>query len=187
MPRKFIRRFLPDHASVRANRLVAMFGTLLHHPNLWHLNRDSVAGAVAIGLFAGLVPGPLQVLTALLLAVPLRRNIPVAVVVTFYTNPFTIVPLYLLAYAYGALLLGTNRGAPSIEPFEMDWSNLIGSMQALADWMLSLGKPLALGLVALALTLAVLGYFTVQLGWRAYVTLAWRARQRRRRAKRDPT
>ena len=187
MPRKFIRRFLPDHASVRANRLVAMFGTLLHHPNLWHLNRDSVAGAVAIGLFAGLVPGPLQVLSALLLAIPLRRNVPVAVMVTFYTNPFTIVPLYLLAYAYGALLLGTNRAAPRVEPFEMDWSNLIGSMQALADWMLSLGKPLALGLVALGLTLAVLGYVTVQLGWRAYVALAWRARRRRRLNRRDPT
>jgi uncharacterized protein len=187
MPRKFIRRYLPDHASVRANRLVAMFGTLLHHPNLWHLNRDSVAGAVAIGLFAGLVPGPLQVLTALLLAVPLRRNVPVAVVVTFYTNPFTIVPLYLLAYAYGGLLLGTNRGAPQAQPFEMDWSNLSGSMQALLEWMLSLGMPLAVGLVALALTLAVLGYFTVQLGWRAYVALAWRARRRRRLSRRDST
>ena len=45
---------------------------------------------------------------------------------------------------------------------------------------LGLGKPLAAGLVALALTLAALGYFAVQIGWRAYVVLAWRARRRRR-------
>ena len=43
-----------------------------------------------------------------------------------------------------------------------------------------IGPPLAVGLVALALTLALVGYCAVQLGWRAYVMLAWRARRRRR-------
>ena len=183
MPRKFFRKFLPSATEVRGNRLVAMFGGLLHHPNLWHLNRDSVAGAVAIGLFAGLVPGPLQMLAALLLAIPLHRNLPVALLMTFYTNPFTIVPLYLLAYGYGALLLGGGHARPRIEPFDMDWGNLLDSMARLADWTLALGKPLAVGLVALGLTLAVLGYLLVQLGWRAYVVLAWRARRERRRRK----
>jgi hypothetical protein len=54
-------------------------------------------------------------------------------------------------------------------------------MARLADWTFALGKPLAVGLVALGLTLAVLGYLLVQLGWRAYVVLAWRARRERRR------
>jgi hypothetical protein len=44
-----------------------------------------------------------------------------------------------------------------------------------------MGKPLALGLVALALTLALAGYFAVSLGWRAYVVLAWRKRKTRMR------
>jgi uncharacterized protein (DUF2062 family) len=180
MPRKFFRRFLPSAASVREHRMVAMFGSLLRHPNLWHLNRDSVAGAVAIGLFSGLVPGPLQMLTALLLAIPLRRNLPVALLMTLYTNPFTIVPLYLLAYGYGSLLLGINHAQPKIEHFEMDWGHVLESMGRLLDWTLALGKPLAIGLVALGLTLAALGYVAVQLGWRAYVVLAWRRRQRER-------
>jgi uncharacterized protein (DUF2062 family) len=47
--------------------------------------------------------------------------------------------------------------------------------------MVSLGKPLAVGLVALACTLAALGYIAVQLAWRAWVIAAWRARARRRR------
>jgi len=181
MPRKFFRKYLPSAASVRENRLVAMFGSLLRHPNLWHLNRDSVAGAVAIGLFAGLVPGPLQMLTALLLAIPLRRNLPVALLVTFYTNPFTIVPLYLLAYGYGSLLLGGRGGEAKVEPFEMDWGSFLDSMGRMLDWTLSLGEPLLVGLVALGVTLAALGYAAVQLGWRAYVVLAWRARRERRR------
>jgi uncharacterized protein len=180
MPRKFFRKYLPSAESVREHRWVAKFGKFLRHPNLWHLNRDSVAGAVAIGLFAGLVPGPLQMLTALLLAIPLRRNLPVALLVTLYTNPFTIVPLYLLAYGYGNLLLGLNHPQPKIEHFEMDWGHLIDSMWRLLDWTLALGKPLAVGLVALALTLALIGYFAVQVGWRAYVVLAWRARRLRR-------
>ena len=184
MPRKYFRKYLPSAEEVRGNRLVALFGNLLHHPNLWHLNRDSVAGAVAIGLFSGLVPGPLQMLTALALAIPLHRNLPVALLVTFYTNPFTIVPLYLLAYAYGSVLLGGAEGRPRIEPFEMDWGNILESMGRLIDWMLALGAPLAVGLVALGLTLAAAGYFAVQLGWRAYVVLAWRARRKRRRARR---
>lgn len=185
MPRKLFRKYLPHAEHVRSYRLVRAFGSWLHHPNLWHLNRRSVAGAVAVGLFAGLVPGPLQMLAALALAVPLRVNLPVALLTTLYTNPFTIVPLYLVAYAYGRLLLPQSaQGAPP-EPFSFDWANFGESMQAMWAWMVSLGKPLLVGLPALGLTLALLGYFAVQLLWRSYVNAAWRSRQRRRN-KRSP-
>jgi uncharacterized protein (DUF2062 family) len=183
MPRKYFRKYLPDAHGVRSHRLVAKFGKLLHHHNLWHLNRDSVAGAVAIGLFAGLVPGPFQMLVALILAIPLHRNLPVALFVTLYTNPFTIVPLYLLAYEYGALILGHGADRAAIAPFEFDWTHMLDSMRGLLDWTLALGKPLALGLAALALTLAAVGYVAVQFAWRTYVRLAWRARRKRRREK----
>jgi uncharacterized protein (DUF2062 family) len=181
MPRKYFRKYLPDPEVVRSSRTVARFGRWLQHPNLWHLNRRSVSGAVAIGLFSGLVPGPLQMLTALLLAIPLRKNLPVALIVTLYTNPFTIVPLYLLAYAYGEFLLPGERSS-NVTPFEFDWSDFGASIAALGDWAVSLGKPLALGLVALASTLAVIGYVAVQIAWRIYVVSAWRARARRRKA-----
>ena len=175
MPRKYFRKYLPDAEAVRSSPLVSAFGGWLTHPNLWHLNRDSVSGAVAIGLFAGLVPGPLQMLAALLLAIPLRRNIPVALIVTLYTNPFTIVPLYVLAYAYGRLLL-PGEHAPFPASFEMSW-------QTFHELMLALGKPLGVGLLALALTLAAIGYCAVQLAWRAWVVAEWRARARRRKAR----
>lgn len=168
MPRKFFRRYLPDPEAVRTSRMVAWCGPWLRHPNLWHLNRRSVPGAVAIGLFSGLVPGPLQMLSALLIAIPCRKNIPVALIVTLYTNPLTIVPLYLLAYEYGKFLL-SERGT-FVPPFEMS-----------LEWMLSLGKPLAIGLVALALTLAALGYVVSACAWRAWAVAAWRARARRRK------
>jgi uncharacterized protein (DUF2062 family) len=180
LPRKFLNKYLPDVDTVRSSRLVAPFGTWLHHPNLWCLNRRSVPGAVAIGLFCGLIPGPLQMIGALLLAVPLRKNIPVALLATLYTNPLTIVPLYVLAYGYGQLLLGAAPTAPPLEPFAWDWANMSASLHGLGAWMLGLGKPLAVGLLALATTLATLGFVCMELAWRAYVMLAWRARRRRR-------
>jgi hypothetical protein len=67
-----------------------------------------------------------------------------------------------------------------VSPFEWDWSHWIDSTQNFVHWALSLGKPLALGLPALAITLAALGYAAVQIGWRIYIILAWRARARRR-------
>jgi len=182
VPRKFFRKYLPDPESVRSSRMVAWCGGWLHHPNLWHLNRRSVPGAVAIGLFCGLVPGPLQMLAALLVAIPCRKNLPVALLVTLYTNPLTIVPLYVLAYAYGRLLLPGTHG-PFIAPFETDWSDIPGSLRALGEWMLALGKPLAVGLIALGLTLATIGYLATRLGWRAWVVTQWRARARRRGAR----
>jgi uncharacterized protein (DUF2062 family) len=183
MPRKFLRKYLPNADAVRSRRLVLLFGGWLQHPNLWHLNRRSVPGALAIGLFAGLIPGPLQMLGALLLACPLKQNIPVALVTTLYTNPLTIVPLYMLAFEYGNLLLGRRHGLGAIEPFVMDWSDWLGSMEAMAHWCLSLGTPLAVGLVALALTLAAIGYVAARTAWRLYVLAAWRARARRKQSK----
>jgi len=55
-------------------------------------------------------------------------------------------------------------------------------LYALWTWTMSLGKPLAIGLVALAVTLALLGYFITELGWRAYIVTAWRRRAARRRS-----
>src|SRR5512142_2270877 len=103
--RRFFRERLPNHESIRQHRWLGPVRHLLHHPNLWHLHRRSVAGGVAIGLFCGLIPGPLQMISAALLAVLLRVNLPVAVFTTLYTNPFTIVPLYLLAYEIGLLVV----------------------------------------------------------------------------------
>ncbi len=182
MPRKYFRKHLPSYESLQQNKWFARFGGFLRHPNLWHLNRESVSGGVAAGLFAGLVPGPLQMLVAALLAVLLRVNLPVALLTTLYTNPFTIGPLYLLAYEYGKLLTGGDGIALSQAP-DLDWMHPVVWIEAFLGWMLSLGKPLAIGLAALALTLAFAGWILVRLAWRIEVTLAWRRRKRGRAAR----
>lgn len=178
MPRKFFKKYLPTHESVCNHKYLGRLGRFLHHPNLWHLNRRSVSGGVAVGLFCGLVPGPLQMLSAALLAIPLRVNLPLALVVTLYTNPITIVPLYVAAYFLGTQLTG-EQGAMTPPP-ELDWAQFGGWLSALVEWAASLGKPLIVGLFALAILLAVGGYIAMQIGWRAAVTLAWRRRKAKR-------
>ena len=177
-----LRRYLPSRESVRQNRFLQRHGAFLQHPGLWRLNRQSVSVGFAIGLFAGLIPGPLQMLTAALLAIPLKVNLPVALATTLYTNPLTIGPLYFLAYAYGRLLLGGD-GGPAASPPAFDWLNLWTWMESYAAWALNLGKPLFIGLIALALTLAVCGWVLVQGAWRLHVALTLRRRNGRRAAR----
>lgn len=178
MARKFFKKFLPSNESVRNHKYLGRLSIYLQHPNLWHLNRHSVSGGVAVGLFSGLVPGPLQMLTAALIAIPLRVNLPIALVTTLYTNPLTIAPLYVGAYFLGTLITGAE--SHMVPPPEFSWSELGVWLSALVDWTLSLGKPLMVGLVALACSLAVTGYVAVRVGWRVAVGLAWQRRKTKR-------
>lgn len=180
MPRKYFKKFLPSHESIRGNRFIRRLGPILRHPNLWHLNRRSVAGGVAIGAFAGLMGGPVQMLVGALLAIRFRVNVPVAVATTWYTNPFTAVPLTYLAFKIGALVTGQND--KPIAHFQFDWASepWLNALPAFFHWLLSLGPSFLLGVFLLALILAALGYLSVRLLWRLHVVMNWRRRKHRR-------
>ena len=177
MPKKYFINHLPTKQAIQQNRWLKPVAYWLQNPNLWHLHRRSVAGGVALGLFCGLIPGPLQMLGAALLAVLFRVNLPIALFTTLYTNPFTILPLYLLAYQLGGWVLGQEGVSYSSMAIpELSWSDWF---QPLMHWFFSLGKPFAIGLPLLAISLSVLGYFAVRLGWRAWVI--WELHKRRER------
>jgi len=179
--RKIIR-WLPSQQSVADHRFLGLFSRWLLHPALWRLSRRSVAGGVAAGLLCGLIPGPFQMIGACLVAVVMRWNAAVGMAVTLYTNPLTIIPLYLLAYRLGLLVLapGEPVDMAMLMPPGFDFFHFGDSLAALWQWMVSLGWPLALGLVALGLILAVIGYMVVWFGWSWALVYAWRRRHRRR-------
>ena len=171
-------RFAPVIDKITSHPFVRRYLPALTGPDLWHMNRRSVARAVGVGLFCGLIPGPVQALGALGGCLWLRGNVPLAVATTFYTNPFTIVPLYVVAYEYGRLFFPDA-------PASVGWSlpasaGITEWFPALLHWMASLGKPLAVGLALLAFTLAIVGWAAVHLGWRWYVVRAWQRRARAR-------
>ncbi len=179
MPRKFFKRYMPSADKVREVRIMSLFGNALFHPALWHLNRRSAAGGIATGLFCGLIPGPLQMVGAGLIAILFRVNLPLALLGTLYTNPLTIVPLYLVAYRIGAFVLGAAGGTPPDPPPDWVLSQPVASAEAMGQWMLGLGAPLAAGVFLLACLLALIGYVVVRLIWSAYLRRAWAGRQRR--------
>ncbi|WP_027468418.1 DUF2062 domain-containing protein [Deefgea rivuli] len=178
MPRKYLRRCLPDHQSMLKNRFLRRFAHWFEHPNLFHLNRKSVAGGLAVGMIGGLIPGPLQVITSAILCLIFRVNLPVAILGTFYTNPLTIAPIYWLAYQLGVWVTGTNGVVSTAIPSFSD-ASLMQWMGAMWRWAESLGAPLLIGLPLLAGLLAVIAYFSVHLGWRLWVY--WSLWQRRKR------
>ncbi|KAF0811697.1 hypothetical protein IGB42_03855 [Andreprevotia sp. IGB-42] len=180
MSKRFLRRYLPDHASLQKNRFLARFSHWFSHPNLWHLNRRSVAGGVAVGMIGGMIPGPLQVITASCLSLACRVNLPVAVVATFYTNPLTIGPIYWVAFKLGSFVTG-HTGADGVGAMP-SWSGATPMqwVSQMCHWMLSLGVPLLIGLPLLAGILAVVGYTLVKLAWRLHVLWLLRVRRLRR-------
>jgi uncharacterized protein (DUF2062 family) len=156
---------------------------VLGHPRLWHLHRRSVALGVAIGLVTGMIPGPVQMLLATLIAIPLRANIPAAIFTTLYTNPFTFVPLYILAFNVGRLVTG-DAAAPALpREAEWSWAGLADYLPQLVRWIGSLGDTLLIGLAIQLTVFAVVGYFATMLAWRVAVGWAWRRRARLRAAR----
>lgn len=122
-------------------------------------------------------------LGAALFAVIFRVNLPLAVFTTLYTNPFTIIPLYIFAFTIGQWLLGT--GGQLHAPPEMEGISVSAWLQATQEWMLGLGSPLALGLVVLASGLALLGYLLAHAAW--YAHLVYRLKKRHKRADKNST
>ena len=179
--RKILRRYLPGHEAIRDSRWLRPFSGSLLHPELWHLTRRSAAGAVATGLACGLIPGPFQMLGAALVALVFRVNLPLALFVTLYTNPLTIVPLYLLAFEIGRWTLGATD-ARFVAPPELVWPEFAAWFSGLLAWTGGLGKPLGVGLLLLGTTLAGSGWLAVRLGWRLHLVRAWRARRAARAA-----
>lgn len=150
-----------------------MFGTLLHDPNLWHLNRRSASGAFAVGLFFAFWPVPFQMWLAAAMAIPFRVNLPLSVATVWITNPFTMPPIF-----YGAYLVGTTViGAPTQEfAFELSWQWVLQSME-------TIGPAFILGCFICSVFFSALGFFSLNYLWRLSVTKAWRHRREKRTPK----
>jgi uncharacterized protein len=185
MPRLFFRRitarFAPATARITGNSWVRKHLPSLADPDLWLFTRRSTARGIAIGLVCGLIPGPLQALSAAFACVTLRGNFPLAVVTTFYTNPLTIVPLYVVAYQFGRWFVPAARDAPLALPPDMSFD--LDGVTTFLHWVMSMGRPLAIGLPLLAAVLGVAGFVAVNLMWRCQAMRAWRRRARARARK----
>lgn len=106
MPKKRIQAWLPTPEKLHENRVVRWFAPFLADPRLWHINRNSLVKAVYIGVFCAFFPLPGQMPLAIVGSLILRANVPMAVALTWITNPLTTIPVFWFAYSVGALLMG---------------------------------------------------------------------------------
>jgi len=172
MPKHIIKRYTPDHESIRNHRHLRMFGRLLHDPNLWHMNRRSVSGAFAVGLFWAFIPMPFQMIAAAATAIPARVNLPISVALVWITNPLTMPPIFYFSYLVGTWVLG-EQAQPS--KFEM-------SLERIADSFMHIWQPLYLGSVICGLIAAALGYGLMRGLWRLHIVNHIKSRRSRVRS-----
>lgn len=169
MPRRIIKRYLPDHGKFREHPHLRRFGTRLQDGNLWHLNRRSVSGAVAVGLFWAFVPMPFQMIPAAASAIALRANLPISMLLVWVTNPLTLPPIWYATYRLGAWLLDLP---PKNISFDLSMHSLVAGLRDV--WV-----PLYLGSLVSGAVLALLGFALVRLAWRIHVVQQRRASVKR--------
>jgi uncharacterized protein (DUF2062 family) len=156
MPRKFFQRFLPHPKTIRENKALQIFGDWLHDPYMWHLNRRSVAGAFAVGLFFAWMPVPFQMVLAAGAAILVKTNLPLSVALVWITNPVTIPPMFYFAYTVGTWIIGEPAVDFSFE-LTIDW--LLNEMST--SW-----KPFLVGCFTVATVSSLIGYLSINWIWR---------------------
>ncbi|NTS77718.1 DUF2062 domain-containing protein [Catenovulum sp. SM1970] len=170
MPKKTIKKFIPDHDTIKKQKSLKIFGSLLHNPNLWCLNRRSVAGAFALGLFNAFIPVPFQMWLSAFGAIAFKVNLPLSIALVWITNPLTMPPIFYAAYLVGELVMGPTGQDFA---FELSWQWLVESLS-------TIGPTFLVGCLVCASTASIIGYFGIQVIWRQSVRKHWRQRQEKR-------
>ena len=184
MPNKSLKKLLPTPETILASRTLKLFAPHLADPRLWQFNRHSLNKAVYIGVLSAFFPLPGQMLLALIGALIYRANVPMALGLTWITNPLTTLPIFYAGYYVGAKIMG--------EP--MISLRLIGRMIAdFSLWVLSDGAnpfvtysgtvsltAFCLGLTILAIITSIICGLAFKGIWRYKTVTSWQKRQRQR-------
>ena len=155
MPRRYLKRILPQRHEVRERWFLRPFRALLHDPALWAIHRRNVLRATTVGIVAAFVPFPGQTAIAGVLAVYFRCNVPVALLASLLSNPITMGPMFYGAYRLGLWLLGRP---PVDDGPDLPVESLLGQVD---DILL----PLLLGCAILAAVFATVAWWTLNWLW----------------------
>lgn len=166
-----IRKYMPTREEMARNKYLAPIAHRFLTPELWRFTRRSVPRGVALGLFSAFIIPVGQIFLAAFLALPSRANVPLAALVTFVTNPFTIAFWAVLANKVGNFILRIDAATSGIANEQLE----SGAWQGVIDAFEVAGVTVV-GFVVLAILSASIGYLVASAVWRIMVA--------RRRAKR---
>lgn len=181
---RHLKKWLPKANGLTQDSSLSRLQDYLLNPLLWHVNRRSIARGVAIGLLVAFLPLPLQMLVAAILAIFFTANLPIAIALTWITNPFTFLPINYFIYKVGELIIrdGSTYQTINFQFFSQSWQNIT---QQLLQWIQHAGKPFLVGLPIVAISASIVGYMLIQVIWRLVVY--WDLHKRKKRAKKNPS
>lgn len=177
--KKRLRSWLHTHRpNETMHRWLGRFAKHLTDPKLWHFNRRTVAKGVGIGLFVAFIPVPLQIVFASIFAIMWGANLPVSIALTWITNPFTFIPILYATYRIGNLFL--HMPSSFHFPARSDYLSYSDWFIQSWHWLLTLGKPLLIGIPITAVGAGLLGYAMTLGIWNSVLHLHIRRRKRER-------
>ncbi len=162
MAKFFFKRILPTREKLNRYRILNPIISRISSAAIWQVNRRSISIAVAIGIFFGAQPVPIQMAMAGITAGLLRVNLPCAILFTFWSNPFTAAPIYYFNYRIGAWLL--QSPAHHINADALQDNSLISAGGRILVPLFS--GSLLVGMVAAAVSYLVIFYW-----WRITIML----------------
>jgi uncharacterized protein (DUF2062 family) len=155
MPKKTIRRLMPEPHKLKDHQALQFLGQRIHEPNLWHLNRRSVAKAFAVGLFCTFLPLPFQMAIAACGSILFKANLAISVALVWISNPLTIPAIFFFCYKIGTVTLG--------EPLQNTHFEL--TVEWVRTEMGSIWQPLLLGSLLMGTLFSIVGYFSIRIIW----------------------
>lgn len=173
------RRNAPTREQMEEVRWLRPFAHRVMEPSLWRFTRRSVPRGVALGLIVGIflmIPG-LQIIGAALLALPCRANVPIAVAMTFLSNPATTPFILYLSIIVGNRFVHSTADIATVSAM-IEHGASLGEW---AQWLASAAAPaLVMGLFVISVISAAVGYLMSSCIWRAWVSHKWTLRGRHR-------
>ena len=179
MSKQKLKSWLPTPEKLRENRYLGIFTPYLADPRLWHMNRGSLNRAIYVGTLAAFFPLPGQMPLAIIGALIARANVPMAVALTWLTNPLTMLPSFWLSYSVGAFLLGEPLiGIRAIGIIITDitlWLTADGPNPLTQHHIFS-WQAFVIGLIIVAIATSILLSLIFRVFWHFRTVKDWQAR-----------
>ena len=167
MIKNVIKRLFPKLDAVKEEKILKIFGPAVLQPNLWHINKKSVSRGFAIGAFCAFIPIPgVQMILAAFLSITFAGNLPLSVVLTWISNPFTYAPIIYIAIKVGEIFIEKD----------INYEIKNDEIKMLSDYI-NMWEPLVIGSLILGIIASLLSYFLIRLYWVYYVKKIWSKRK----------
>jgi uncharacterized protein len=178
--RRWPFKYFPTREKILENPILKRLGPILHAHHLWHMSRRGIATGIAVGTFIGVLIPIAQIPIASGISIALRANLPATVAATFISNPLTTPALFYGAYHLGAWVTGEKKRpkVPATPPSEN--ATFGHSIHNFGIQVMTMGRPVLVGLVIIAIFGSLISYYGVHWLWR------WKIMAKRRRIRIRP-